>query len=113
LELDGRIAAMFYFYHFRRRIYLMQSGFDPDFAALKPGQVLLGYVIEHAIGEGHEVLDFLRGDHRYKEELATGSRETRFSTAFRVNFGAAAYNLRKRILPAVKARILGALRGHA
>ncbi len=109
LELSGAIVAMFYFYRFRGRVYLMQSGFDPDFAAFKPGQVLLGHIVEHAIGERHEVLDFLRGDHRYKDELATGERETVFLNVFRPTLGAYLYRTRRIYLPAMKAR-LGDLR---
>jgi CelD/BcsL family acetyltransferase involved in cellulose biosynthesis len=109
LELGGQVVAMFYFYKFRDRVYLMQSGFDPDFASVKPGQVLLGYVVEHAIGEGHTVLDFLRGDHRYKDELATGERETVFVTAFRWRPGALVYRARREVLPVVKRRVLDAV----
>jgi CelD/BcsL family acetyltransferase involved in cellulose biosynthesis len=105
LELSGQIVAMYYFYKFRDRTYLMQSGFDPDFASLKPGHVLLGHVIEHAISEGHRVLDFLRGDHRYKEELADGERETVYLTALRWRPGAAVYLLRRLILPSLRARV--------
>jgi len=109
LELDGQVAAIYYFYRFRNRVFLMQSGFDPDHANVKPGQVLLGYIIESAISEGDKVLDFLRGDHRYKDELATGERETVYLTAFRVSPGALVYHVRKRLLPVVKARVLAAL----
>jgi CelD/BcsL family acetyltransferase involved in cellulose biosynthesis len=109
LEISGAIAAMYYFYRFRGRVYLMQSGFDPDLAAWKPGQVLLGHVVEHAIGEKHEILDFLRGDHRYKDELATGVRQTVFCDVFRPTLGAYLYRTRRIYLPAVKAR-LGDLR---
>ena len=104
LEIGGKIVAMFYFYRFRDSVYLMQSGFDPDHADLKPGQVLLGYIIEHAIGEGHAVLDFLRGEHRYKDELATGKRETVFVHALRMRPGAFVYHLRRNWLPALKRR---------
>jgi CelD/BcsL family acetyltransferase involved in cellulose biosynthesis len=106
LELSGQVVAMYYFYRFRDAVYLMQSGFDPDFSDVKPGQVLLGYIVEHAIGERHKVLDFLRGDHRYKDELATGERETRFVTAFRGTPGAWVYRARRIYLPAAKARFL-------
>lgn len=106
LEASGQIVAMFYFYKFRDRVYLMQSGFDPDMSSLKPGQVLLGHIVEHAIGEGNKVLDFLRGDHRYKDEIATGERETVYVTAFRLRPGAFVYRTRRMILPALKARVL-------
>jgi CelD/BcsL family acetyltransferase involved in cellulose biosynthesis len=105
LEIDGQVVAMYYFYKFRDAVYLMQSGFDPDFSDVKPGQVLLGYIVEHAIGEKQKVLDFLKGDHRYKDELATGERETLFLTAFRPRPGAFVYRLRRVILPALKARL--------
>jgi CelD/BcsL family acetyltransferase involved in cellulose biosynthesis len=108
LELAGEIRAMYYFYKFRDRVYLMQSGFDPDFGNVKPGQVLLGHIIEHAIGEGHKVLDFLRGDHRYKDELATGERETVYLTAFRLRPGALVYRARRNLLPKLKAQLLQA-----
>jgi CelD/BcsL family acetyltransferase involved in cellulose biosynthesis len=111
LELSGQIVAMYYFYRFRRRTYLMQSGFDPDFGNVKPGQVLLGHIVEHAIGEGNKVLDFLRGDHRYKDELATGERETRYLTGFRATHpGSWVYRARRQVLPAVKAELMKALR---
>jgi CelD/BcsL family acetyltransferase involved in cellulose biosynthesis len=106
LEIDGQVAAMYYFYKFRDTVYLMQSGFDPELGDVKPGQVLLGHIVEHAIGEGHKVLDFLRGDHRYKDELASGERETRYVSAFRNTPGGVAYRLRRQILPAAKAQAL-------
>jgi len=105
LEVGGQVVAMYYFYRFRDTVYLMQSGFDPDFSDVKPGQVLLGYIVEDAIGEGHKVLDFLKGDHRYKDELATGERETMFLTGFALRPGALVYRLRRMILPALKARL--------
>ena len=104
LDLGGEVAAMYYFYRFRDTVYLMQSGFDPDHADVKPGQVLLGYIIEHAISEGHKVLDFLKGDHRYKDELSTGERETSYVTAFRLNPGGVVYRVRRQVLPALMAR---------
>jgi CelD/BcsL family acetyltransferase involved in cellulose biosynthesis len=110
LELSGEVVAMYYFYKFRDTVYLMQSGFDPDFSKVKPGQVLLGHIVEHAIGEGHKVLDFLRGDHRYKDELASGERETTYIAAFRQTPGAWAYRARRRYLPALKAQLLEVVR---
>jgi CelD/BcsL family acetyltransferase involved in cellulose biosynthesis len=109
LELGGQVAAMFYFYRFRDRVYLMQSGFDPDFSDVKPGQVLLGHIVEHAIGERHKILDFLRGDHRYKDELASGERETVYLTALRARPGALVYLARRTYLPAIKAYLVQAL----
>ena len=106
LELDGEIAAMTYCYRFRNRIYLMQAGFDPAKAKANPGRVLLGHALEHAIGEGNVVFDFLRGEHRYKDQLATRYRTTRCVRVFRNTRGALAYRLRRIWLPRLKARVL-------
>lgn len=106
LELGGQLAAMYYMYKFRDALYLMQTGFDPAYARLKPGHVLLGWSIEHAIGERCRVLDFLKGEHRYKEELATGERETVALTVFRMRPGAWVYRTRRLVMPAVKAQVL-------
>lgn len=106
LELDGEIAAITYCYRFRNRVFLMQAGFDPARARLNPGKVLLGYALEHAIGEGNEVFDFLRGEHRYKDQLATGHRDTPCLRVFGSSLGALAYRLRRIWLPVWKARLL-------
>lgn len=99
LEIDGAMAAMLYCYRFRNLVFLMQGGFDPAWSACKPGTVLLSHAIEHAIDEGNEVFDFLRGEHRYKDHLATGSRETVYVTAFRRSLLCLAFALRPSYVP--------------
>jgi CelD/BcsL family acetyltransferase involved in cellulose biosynthesis len=84
----------------------MQAGFDPELAKSNPGKVLLGCALEHAIGEGNEVFDFLKGEHRYKDQLATGHRATRGVRVFRNTPGGIAYRLRRVLLPQWKARLL-------
>jgi CelD/BcsL family acetyltransferase involved in cellulose biosynthesis len=107
LELDDELSAITYCYRFRNRVYLMQAGFDPARARLNPGRVLLSYALEHAIGEGNEIFDFLRGEHRYKDQLATGHRNTMSVRVFRTSPGAFAYRLRRIWLPIWKARFYG------
>ncbi|HLS85816.1 MAG TPA: GNAT family N-acetyltransferase [Burkholderiales bacterium] len=109
LEIAGEVAAMLYCYRFRNGIYAMQTGFDPGYAQYAAGTVLLGRAIEHAIGEGNRVYDFLRGRHRYKDEVATASRSTVFVHAYRPTLAGAAYRLRHLRWPAWKRR-LAALR---
>jgi CelD/BcsL family acetyltransferase involved in cellulose biosynthesis len=108
LELSGQIAAMQYCYRFRNAVYVMQTGFDPDFS--DAGQILLTQMIESAIGEGNSVLDFLRGEHSYKEQFPSCARETVFLTALRNNPGAWAYRMRRQYMPKVKARLLDAVK---
>jgi CelD/BcsL family acetyltransferase involved in cellulose biosynthesis len=111
LELGGEIAAMFYMYRFRDALYLMQTGFDPAHARLRPGLVLLGWILEQAIAERCRVLDFLKGEHRYKDELATGQRETVSLAAYRPRAGAWAFRARRVVLPAWKANLVRLLGG--
>ena len=106
LEIDDAIRAMLYCFRFRNRIYLMQSGFDPALARLGVGKVLLGYALQHAIEEGNEAWDFLRGEHRYKEELATSHRETTGLDVFAATPAALASRARRVWLPDLKARLL-------
>jgi CelD/BcsL family acetyltransferase involved in cellulose biosynthesis len=105
LEVGGEIAAMTYCYRFRNRVFLMQAGFDPELARWHPGSVLFGHALEHAIAEGNEVFDFLRGMHRYKDEVATGARETQCVTVYRASPGAFLYRARRVHVPAWKKRI--------
>jgi len=104
LEIGGELAAMLYCYRFRGHIFLVQAGFDPSYAKLSPGNVLLGHALEHAIGEGNSVFDFLRGEHGYKQLLATGCRETISVTAFRQTLGAVAYRAGRSYLAKAKAK---------
>lgn len=102
LEVDGQLAAMLYCYHFRNQVFLMQSGFDPSLADWSPGSVLLGHAIEHMIAEGNHILDFLRGEHRYKDELATSTRETISLTGWRLTPGGLAARLRRSWVPQLR-----------
>lgn len=106
LEVDGEIAAAIYAYRFRNALYCMQTGFDPALAKLKVGNVLVGHAFERAIGEGNTVFDFLRGEHGYKDHLATDYRETFMLRVFRATPGAFAYRLRRIWLPLLKACLL-------
>ncbi len=105
LKVDGDVAAMTYSYRFRNRVYLVQAGFDPRYSKEGIGSVLLGYALEHAIAEGNEVFDFLRGEHSYKDQLASGCRETVSVTVLRKGFAALAYRLQAVLLPAWKASV--------
>lgn len=102
LEIRGELAAMLYAYRFRRAIFVMQAGFDPACAKERVGQVLLAHALEHAIAEGNEVFDFLRGEHTYKDRLATGYRRTLSVTALRRSVGAYAWKCAHRTLPSLK-----------
>jgi CelD/BcsL family acetyltransferase involved in cellulose biosynthesis len=49
-----------------RRCYYYLGGFDPRFAALGPGSLLIAHAIGQAMQEGAAAFDFLRGAEPYK-----------------------------------------------
>jgi CelD/BcsL family acetyltransferase involved in cellulose biosynthesis len=105
LDIDGAPAAMLYALRFRKSVFIVQSGFDPELSRLRPGLVLLGHAIQHAIEEGNEVFDFLRGEHSYKDHLAAGERETEIVTAARGTLAGRVWHLRHVAVRALKERL--------
>jgi CelD/BcsL family acetyltransferase involved in cellulose biosynthesis len=74
LRLNGRIAAVMYALAARRRTYCYLCGFDPEFAALSPGTLILGHSIWEATREGAREVDFLRGRERFKYHWGVSER---------------------------------------
>jgi len=105
LEIEGEVAAIIYCYRFRKGIYAMQTGFDLAYAQWAPGTVILAKAMEHAVREGNHVYDFLRGRHRYKEEVASATRHTVYVQAYRPTFAARAYRLQHIRWPVWKGRL--------
>lgn len=70
---DVPLAAM-YQIRFNNVVQLYNSGYDPDYAALAPGLVLLGYCLKKACRDGCCEYDFLRGGERYKYDLGGQDR---------------------------------------
>ena len=76
LEMSGQTIAMFYGFRHGATLYYFQAGFDPQHLALSPGEVLMGYVIEAAIGERCTRFDMLKGDYDHKRHYFQQTRET-------------------------------------
>jgi len=74
LEVAGQPAAAYFSFNYRDRIYLYNSGYDPEFASYSAGIALLAYRIHKAIKQGCKYFDFLRGDEPYKYDF--GARPT-------------------------------------
>lgn len=66
LEIAGRPAAGYLNFDYGDRIWVYNSGVNPDLLWLSPGMVLLAYLIEWAIQHGRRAFDFLRGGEDYK-----------------------------------------------
>ena len=110
LTLNDQIAAIYYCYRFKNEVLYFQSGFDPAFEDFVPGQVLLGFAVEHAINEGHNLFDLLKGQYRYKTEWANDSRKTGDLSVYRNNFCSQIYLTRTKRLPRLKAAAASTLR---
>lgn len=60
--------------------YFYQSGFDPNYASISPGTLLIARAIQDAIERGHHRFDMLRGNEPYKrrwkpdKEVAVGAK---------------------------------------
>jgi CelD/BcsL family acetyltransferase involved in cellulose biosynthesis len=69
LEVSG--VPVFGYLNFiaKNRVWVYNSGFNPDHFAVSPGWVLMGYLIEWAIERGFDAIDFMRGDEDYKHRL--------------------------------------------
>lgn len=69
LDVGGVPAAAYLNFDHAGRIWVYNSGINPDFLPLSPGWVLLGRLIEWAIRNGRQEFDFMRGDEEYKSRL--------------------------------------------
>ena len=69
LDVGGVPAAAFWSFDYRDRLWVYNSGFNPVYASLSPGWVLLGRLIQWAIDHGRREIDLLRGDEAYKFRL--------------------------------------------
>jgi len=66
LETEGRKIAAYFNFDYANRIWVYNSGMDPQFAASSPGWVLLALLLRRAIEQGREAFDFMRGEEAYK-----------------------------------------------
>ena len=75
LTVDEERAAAYINFIYGNRVMVYNSGLDHrDYGDLSPGIVLLAYNIKHAIEQGFQYYDFLRGDEAYKYRM--GGRDT-------------------------------------
>jgi CelD/BcsL family acetyltransferase involved in cellulose biosynthesis len=65
--IEDQPAATLFNFDFNGRIWVYNSGFDPEaFSHLSAGVVLTAKAIEAAVENGRQTFDFLRGDEIYK-----------------------------------------------
>jgi CelD/BcsL family acetyltransferase involved in cellulose biosynthesis len=74
LTINGEPAATYLNFDYNRRLLVYNSGLSPAHFNASPGILLLAHIIRHAIENGYEVFDFLRGNEEYKYRM--GAKDT-------------------------------------
>ncbi len=75
LRIEGQKAATLFNFAYKNRIWVYNSGLDPDnFSWLSAGVVLTARAIEQGIEQGYTTFDFLRGNEEYKYRF--GAKDT-------------------------------------
>jgi CelD/BcsL family acetyltransferase involved in cellulose biosynthesis len=94
LEAAGSVIAILYCFKFNDTLFYFQSGFDPAFSDVSPGQALIGYAIESAIEENCHAFDMLKGDYDHKRHFFKDSRLTVQVRAYRYGVVALLYRMK-------------------
>lgn len=75
LEIEGKKAAGYFSFNYLNRLWVYNSGLDPQFSVYSPGWVLLGHLLKMANEQKFEEFDFLRGDEDYKYKFGAKDRK--------------------------------------
>jgi len=70
LEYEGIPIAYHFGFEYGSKLLWYKPSFDPDYARLSPGTVLLKHLIEYGLERGHLELDFTIGDEPFKRRYA-------------------------------------------
>jgi hypothetical protein len=74
LDVSGQPAFGYFNFDYDGKLWIYNSGFDPNHARLSPGWVLMGHLIQWAIENKRTEIDFLRGAEEYKYRLGGTDR---------------------------------------
>jgi CelD/BcsL family acetyltransferase involved in cellulose biosynthesis len=74
LSVGGRRIATSYAAVYANRLFLLKTGYDPQFAKCSPFKVLTYLAVRHAIEQGYEELDFLGDAEPWKLEWTSATR---------------------------------------
>lgn len=70
LQLDDEFLALYLYFDFDGVIYMYKPTFNLEYKSHSPGQVILRFVLDRALAQGKQVLDYGRGDEAYKNRFA-------------------------------------------
>ena len=80
LEIGGEKAAAYLSFDYLERLWVYNSGLDPQFMEYSPGWVLLGEILKWANENGRKGFDFMRGDEDYKFRFGAQKRDVMRAT---------------------------------
>jgi len=104
LRVAEKRIAFSYVLQNRRRLCAVKIGYDPEYHAYSPGNMLLNLIVKDACASGIEEYDLLGGDDDWKFEWTKETRQHRWLFLFR-------NRLRPRILRYLKFGLAPALKG--
>lgn len=74
LTFNDKPVSSIYCYEYNKKMYYYLSGFDPEYATYRPGQLIFKNIIKYGIEKGLNEFDFLRGNETYKSLWGTKIR---------------------------------------
>jgi CelD/BcsL family acetyltransferase involved in cellulose biosynthesis len=75
LDVEDKPVSGLLSFDYGNRIWVYNSGFDPEYQWLSPGVVTKAFAIQEAISKGRAFFDFLQGDEPYKYRF--GAQDTK------------------------------------
>jgi CelD/BcsL family acetyltransferase involved in cellulose biosynthesis len=102
LEADGQAVAALCAYEYGGRLAYYQAGFDPAWAKLSVGSVLMALIIKDCIARGVPEFDFLRGDEDYKYRWTRSERRTRQMRVWNHSVRGLAHHAQVRVIGVLK-----------
>lgn len=75
LTYKGNAIAAVFLFVTSYDMLVYNSGFDPAYASLSPGVVVIAYLLQEAIKQKKKRFDFLRGQERYKYHFGAQDRQ--------------------------------------
>lgn len=75
LTFDGEAVAMVLNFDVGGRLYMYNSGYDPQYSHYAVGLMSKALLLRDAIENGRTAVDFMRGDESYKHDLGARDRK--------------------------------------
>jgi CelD/BcsL family acetyltransferase involved in cellulose biosynthesis len=83
LRVGGKRISFNYLLENRKKLYAVKIGYDPEFHAYSPGNMLLNLILQDACNRGIEEYDLLGGADEWKFDWTNAKREHRWLFLFR------------------------------